>query len=166
MTVYLSNYVGVWGEASDSERLLKRVSEPVNLMIKSMSSTEALSWHADDIFNRSVKKSFNFIGHLPEHISDAIDGAKVACTIMSKEAKLANQEMASIFRNLSHVEMMRFLEMLELRPISKDSLYSEGSIKKAEEKQRLEADEEATAGLKQQAKDEAEAEAGAEEAKQ
>lgn len=157
MTVYLTNYIGVWGPAADSERLLKCMSEPVGAMIKWMASTEESSWHANDAYNRGVKKIFEFIGHLPEHISDKFE----AYTTGAKEARLANEERANVIHNLWHPEMMQFLEMLEERLNNKDSHFSEGAIKKAAGPQRLVADGEA-APLKQQVNEEADAEADAE----
>ncbi|XP_034139787.1 uncharacterized protein LOC117590874 [Drosophila guanche] len=144
MTVYLTNYFGVWGSAEDSERLLKSMSESVGSMIKWMASEDDPNLNAADVYNRGVKKSFLFIIQLPEHIASTY-------TSVTNETKQINLEMSKLFRNLSQPqEFSRYLDMLEGRLLTSKSLTS---IKEAEQMQRLAQEEQA---LKEQALTEAE----------
>ncbi|BFG01011.1 uncharacterized protein DMAD_00864 [Drosophila madeirensis] len=154
MTVYITNYFGVWGSAEDSERLLKSMSESVGAMIKWMASEDDPNLNAADVYNRGVKKSFLFIIQLPEHITSTY-------TSVTNEAKQINLEMSKIFRTLSQPqEFSRYLDMLEGRLLTSKSLTS---IKEAEEMQHLAQEEQA---LKEQAlKEQAQALTKAEEKK-
>ncbi|EDW29730.1 GL14881 [Drosophila persimilis] len=113
MTVYLTNYVGVWGTPEDSQRLVKSIGVPVDAMVKWLAPTD---WQEKNVYNDGVKKSFALISQLPEYISRA------------------NRQLAYSFCDLSHPEVWMCLAMQDLNPFAKRALDSEASIEETDEK--------------------------------
>ncbi|KAH8287696.1 hypothetical protein KR054_011731, partial [Drosophila jambulina] len=93
-TVYMTQHVGVWGQAEESERLFRQVSHGLKpltglvcglLPIPQLESEMSMGQMAREVYNRGVKDGFSILQNLPDYSDQLATRTKVACLDLAKE---------------------------------------------------------------------------------